>query len=318
MSGTGQHYLITGANGFVGRRLVAGLLGRPNTLSITQLDLAFTTASSDERLKTVTGSIADIKLVRDLCVDPIDCIFHLACIPGGAAEANFDLGKAVNLDGTIGLLESLRQLSKAPKFVFTSSVGVFGAPPATIADDTPPSPVWSYGAHKAACEYLVADYTRKGWIDGRTVRLPAIVPRPPIRNGAVSIFQSDLIHELSAGREFVCPVSALASTWWMSLDCCVENLLLAAEIDGSLLKGDRTYTLPVLRTTIAEVVSGIATLFGTDAEALISYAPVAQVEKMFGMLPPVVVPLAEAVGFRNDGSVEQMLKSALRSMLNGR
>ena len=306
------HILITGANGFVGQRLSERLLhsGLP-IQSLALLDIRFDSVPDDKRVLAITGSIADSAVVRSALASQPGVVVHMACIPGGAAEDNFDLGRQVNLDATLHLLEAMRDLPAPPVFVYTSSVGVFGDPPAVVTDETPPSPRWSYGTHKAIGELLVSDYTRKGWIDGRSVRLPGIVPRPAIRNGAITIFQSDLIRELAAGRPVVCPVSPAATPWWMSVECCVDNLMIAATMEASRLKADRTYTLPVLRAAVSEIVDELVARFGDGILANLQYQPVAAMEAQFGRLPEVSVPAAEALGFRHDGTVRELVRRAL-------
>jgi nucleoside-diphosphate-sugar epimerase len=307
--------LITGANGFLGKKLVDRLLHadalRGESAELTLVDLQFERTWDDPRVSIVAGSIAEPATIASALTAWPDVVFHMACVPGGASEKNFDLGLQVNLNATLALLEGLRRAPKPPVFIYTSSVGVFGDPPAMVTDETPPSPRWSYGAHKAIGEVLVSDYTRKGWIDGRALRLPGIVARPPVQNGAITLFQSDIIRELSAGRRVTCPVGPAATPWWMSAECCVDNLVLASRLDAKLLKADRTYTLPLLRVSIQEVVTAIAAVAHSDAATNIDYRPDAAVEAQFGRLPPVEVPMAEALGLASDGTVEEMVRRAL-------
>ena len=161
-------------------------------------------------------------------------MFHLASVPGGAAESSFELGLRVNLEATVELLEALRNTTSVPRYVFASTIGVYGVPmPDVIGEDTIPAPSLSYGAHKLIGEILAADYSRRGHIDGVSLRLPGIVARPPQASGMLSAFLSDMLREVAAGHRFVCPVAKTGVSWWMSRSCVVDNLLHAAELPQS-------------------------------------------------------------------------------------
>jgi nucleoside-diphosphate-sugar epimerase len=175
-----------------------------------------------------------------------------------------------------------------------------------------PEPSLSYGAQKYIGEVLVADYGRRNFVDGRSVRIPGIVARPPTK-GMLSIFLSDLIRELSAGRSFVCPVAPDAPSWWMSRPGIVDNLLHATTLGSQIVSRQRTFLMPVLRLTIAEVVAGIARLHGNEVFDRVSYRPDAKLQAQFANYPPMHCPRAEAAGFRNDGTVEALVKRALET-----
>ncbi|MES2260892.1 MAG: NAD-dependent epimerase/dehydratase family protein [Pseudomonadota bacterium] len=316
-----MHILITGANGFVGAHLVRRLLadGRvgddgPAIATLTLVDIALDGAPDDSRVRRVVGSIADPEVLKAAFKEPVDHVFHLASIPGGAAEKNYELGLAVNLQASIGILECLRRQGSAARLVFASTVAVYGAPmPARVDDATPMRPRLSYGAHKLATEVLIEDYSRRGWIDGRIVRLPGIVARPAEPSGLLSAFMSDIFWRLSAGERFVCPVSPQATAWWMSVGCCVDNLLHAASLPAAAVAARRAYTLPVQRLSIAAVVDGLAAIYGDLRRDLISFEPDAALEAAFGSMPPLDTKAAEAIGFRHDGSVAALIAGALRA-----
>jgi nucleoside-diphosphate-sugar epimerase len=241
----------------------------------------------------------------------VDCVFHLASVPGGAAERNFELGLKVNLESTINLLEVLRATGTNPRLVFASTVGVYGVPlPEVIDEDSLPLPSLSYGAHKYASEVLLADYARRGFVDGRALRIPGIVARPPT-NGMLSIFLSDLIRELSAGRSVVCPVEPHAPSWWMSRPCVVDNLLHAAALPQSALPSQRSFLLPVQRLSMDDVVRGIAARCGQEVLGRVSYRPDAKLQEQFANSPPLRSPRAEGAGFRHDGDVATLIHRAL-------
>lgn len=310
--------LITGAAGFVGALLTERLLadaealGRPlGQLMLADIRLSVTTA--DARVRLFEGNIANSAFLERLASEKPDLVFHLASIPGGAAERDQDLGAAVNLHGVIGLLERLANADAPPVVVFTSTVAVYGAPLPSLVDATTPArPVTSYGAHKLMTEILLADMSRRGVLDGRSVRLPGIVARPPQANGHVSAFMSNLFHALRAGEPFICPVSPHASCWWMSAERCVDNLLHAARIPAAALRGrGRVWALPVLHLRIEEVVERLAARYGADRLELVKYAPVEQVEAVFARQPPIDASEALALGFRDDGSTDALVRRAL-------
>ena len=308
--------LITGANGFIGRQLVARLLAAPPPAlagfrELVLMDLCFAESAPDARVRYAEGSIADRDLLEAVFERPFDLIFHLACIAGGAAEERFDLGRQVNLESTMRLLELARRQAVPPKIVFSSSIGVYGELPPLVTDDTPARPTWSYGTHKLIGELLMSDYTRKRFVDARSLRFPGIVARPPDPSGALSAFLSDLIREVAQGKRFKLPVSPGAYSWWMSVGCCIDNVLRAATLPAAGLGAGRVWMLPPLRASIEEVVDGLARVYNVPARELVSYAPLPEIEERFGRLPEARFERSEAMGFHNDGSVDAMVRRAL-------
>ena len=312
--------LITGAGGFIGRALGLrllhddGVLGQPLSRLIL-LDQAAVPMPADPRVQILEGDIADPTLLRRALADGVHCLFHLASVPGGLAERDYALGERVNLGATLELFHQLREQPQAPVLVFASSVAVYGAVlPAQMDEATPAAPSLSYGAHKLIGELLLRDFSRRGWIDGRALRLPGVVARPraPLgSSGLMSAYMSELLHALAAGETYTCPVSAQAVSWWMSARCCVDNLIRAATLPAEAMNADRTWVLPVLRFTMAEVVEALARQFGDDRRSLVRYAPNAALEAAFGSHPPLHTPQARAVGFTDDGSIEALLRNAL-------
>ena len=313
-----MHIVITGANGFIGGQLARRIIRQPGALTgskkiarLSLIDREFKQAPESDRVKLFEGSFTDGEVLNSVLADkPADMVFHLASVPSGMTENNPALGEEVNVLGALRLLQRLREQNNKPAVIFASSIAVYGKPVVDLVDETVlPAPNLSYGSHKIAGEVLVADYSRRNWIKGCSVRIPGIVARPPEPNGAVSIFFSDLIRQLSNGEPFTCPVSASAKSWLMSISCCVDNLITAAKIDTS---GNTTWTLPALHVEIQELVQELDTLYPQhNVMQLIRYEPDSWVEENFGSYPPIHCPNAERVGFRHDGNLETLIRNAL-------
>lgn len=309
--------MVTGANGFVGRALVRRLLengqlrGQPIS-AVLALDMELQGLPEDPRLRRHRASVTDAAALRRALADGVDVVFHLVSIPGGAAEDRYTLGYQVNLQASLELLDQLRGLARPPLLVYASSVAVYGSElPARMSESAVPSPVLSYAAHKRMIELALVDLARRGEIDGRAVRLPGIVARPREPNGLRSAFMSDLMQAFAAGEGYRCPVSAQAQAWWMSLACCVDNLLHAAELDSVALGAQRVWQLPLLRLSIAQVIDALAAVYGQERRALIEFAPEPALEALFGRYPPMSTPQSRALGFRHDGSGAALVRNAL-------
>lgn len=317
-----MHIVITGADGFIGQALVRRLLspageqqlgGKPTR--VTLLDMRIATQYDDPRVVALPGSIADNDLLKQAIGSGVDVFIHLASIPGGAAEQNFDLGMQVNLYATINILEALRATGRKSRVVFASTIAVYGTEmPPVIDENTLPDPFLSYGTHKLMGEYLIADYSRKGFIDGVSVRIPGIVARPPAAAGMLSAFLSDIITSLSMGKSFVCPVSEKGTSWFMSRACMVDNLIHAATLAPEIAAKKRTWQMPVLRLSMRELVQAIAELYGKEVLTRVSYEPNAKLEAGFANQPPLNVPASLAAGFRNDGDAKTLVKRALEGL----
>ena len=310
------HVVVTGAQGFIGQVLVKRLLkdglGGKSVRRLSGVDVAFEAPHADAPVTHITGSIADAAVRAKAYAAPVDAVFHLASVPGGAAEKNYDLGRSINLDATVGLLEDLRGQARPPRFVFASTVAVYGEKlPAVVDEATLPAPALSYGAHKLAGEFLVADATRKGWVQGCSLRLPGVVARPGTGAGLMSAFMSQLFWKLQAGQAITVPVSPEGIAWWISAETCAANLLHAATLNAADLNAQRSYQLPALHLTMAQVVNALAARFGADCAGLVTYAPEPMIERLFARYPPLKTPAAERLGFRHDGNVNQLVERAL-------
>ena len=268
--------LITGGGGFLGARLARTLLARGhlNGRDITQMvltDIAPPPADllADSRVSARTGPL--LTHTEALREEPFDGVFHLASAVSGECEADFDLGLRSNIDSTRALLDALRANvnagGAAARVVFSSSVAVFGPDPmvplpSVVADDTLPMPQTSYGMHKLVCEHLVADYTRKGYIDGRAARLMTVTVRPGRPNGAASSFFSGIIREPLAGVESVCPVSDDVSHPVSSPSRTVDGLIAVFEASREAFGGRGALNLPALNVRVADMLDALGQVAG--------------------------------------------------------
>lgn len=310
-----SHILITGAGGFVGRALASRLQEEPQH-RLTLIDRAFDGAPAAPRTRQIPGSFGDAAVLDAALDEPADIVFHLASIPGSLAEREHALGCQVNLLATLALAHRLaaqgRRQRRAPRLVFASSVAVYGPLGAeTVHEDQPPRPAISYGAHKLMAEIELADLSRRGELDAVSLRLPGIVARPATESGHGSAFMSLVMHRLAAGEPYACPVSAQATAWWMSLACCIENLLHAAAMSTAEAPASRSWQLPVLRLSMEQVLAALEERYGAHCRQLLSYAPDAAIEALFGRYPGLATPGALAAGFRHDGDAGRLIQRAL-------
>ncbi len=277
--------LITGGGGFVGARLARTLLARGQLAgqAITQLvltDIAPPPADllADPKVSARTGALLD--QCRDLQAESFDAVFHLASAVSGECEADFDLGLRSNIDSTRALLDALRanvNAGGAPaRLVFSSSVAGFGPDPALpwtglVDDRTIPTPQTSYGTHKLICEHLIADYTRKGYIDGRAARLMTVTVRPGRPNGAASSFFSGIIREALAGIESVCPVDASVSHPMSSPARTIDGLIAVFEASRDAFQGRTAINLPALNVRVADMLDALEQVAGKAVRARVRF-----------------------------------------------
>lgn len=273
--------LITGAAGMIGRKLTARLLrdGEVATRAISHLDLhdivpPEVPASAAFAVRCLTGDLSDPGAASTLVASRPDIIFHLAGVVSGEAEANFDLGYRVNLDGTRALFDAVRLAAYRPRVVFASSIAVFGAPfPDVIPDEFHPTPLTSYGTQKLMAELLLADYTRRGLVDGIGIRLPTICVRPGKPNKAASGFFSSIIREPLNGQEAIVPVPRAVVHTHASPRSAVTFLIHAAGLDGAAVGPRRNLTMPGVAVSVGEQIEALQRAAGTDIVRLIRDEP---------------------------------------------
>ncbi len=341
-----MNILITGGAGFVGRDLARTLLhqgelalGSTARDAATQpieritlfdqraaLDNLPTNFLDDPRLHARSGDISSADDVRD-AVQGTDVIIHLAAVVSGGAEADFDLGVRVNLHGTLALLEGCRALGTTPYFVFASSIAVFGgALPPVVEDDTATVPQSSYGIQKAAGELLVQDFSRKGFVDGRVLRLPTVVVRGGKPNKAASTFASSIIREPLQGQRAVCPVSPETAMWIGSPRRAVENIIHALRLPAEAFESasesnvvtNRIVTLPGLTVTIRQLVEALEKLGGPGVVERIDWQHDPFVDKLVqGWAARFNPARAQQLGFRGDESAEEIIRVFIADELRG-
>jgi D-erythronate 2-dehydrogenase len=277
------HILVLGAAGMIGRKLTERLSrdGRLGRRGITRLTLhdVFTPqkpASATFPVTVTTGDFVGAEAAARLVADRPDVIFHLAAVVSGEAEADFEKGYRINLDGTRHLLEAIRAAGDGycPRLVFTSSIAVYGGPfPPAISDEFLSAPLTSYGTEKAICELLLTDYTRRGFLDGIGIRLPTICVRPGQPNKAASGFFSNIIREPLAGQPAILPVSESVRHWHASPRSAIGFLLHAATLDSDVIGPRRNFNMPGLSATVEEQIAALKAVAGAAVVARIRREP---------------------------------------------
>ena len=319
------HCLIIGAAGMLGAGLVdallarGGIAGRPvekmTLFDIFEASARDTTVPLDIR----TGDLSVAGTAEALIESRPDVIYHLAAIVSGEAERDFEKGYRINLDGTRVLLEAIRQAQTStpgyrPRFVFTSSLAVFGSPlPDVIEDDQILTPRSSYGTQKAIGELLVADYSRRGFVDGIGIRLPTICIRPGKPNAAASGFFSGILREPLAGKPAVLPVATSVRHWFASPRAAIGYLVHAAEVDTAGLSESRNLTMPGVSATVADEIAALRKIAGEEAVALIRHEPDPAIEAIISTWPKAFdTKRALSLGFEPDASFEAIVEAYLQ------
>ncbi|MCO4892343.1 SDR family oxidoreductase [Cupriavidus sp. WGtm5] len=315
-----MNVLITGGAGFLGLQLARLLLQR-GTLNLdgkavsferlTLLDVVAPQGLDDARVRVVTGDLSDPAVLRRAIDQDTGAVFHLAAVVSGQAEADFELGMRVNLDASRALLETCRELGHKPRVLFTSSVAVYGGElPPVVQDDTALNPQSSYGVQKAIGELLLSDYSRRGFVDGRVLRLPTISVRPGKPNAAASSFASGIIREPLAGVAANCPVAPETRLWLLSPRAAVAALVNGIELAGERLGNRRVINLPGLSVTAAGMVEALRRVAGDAVADLVTWEREERVEKIVGTWPAAWnAERALALGFESDASFDAVIRA---------
>jgi nucleoside-diphosphate-sugar epimerase len=323
-----MHVLIIGGAGMIGAKLAQRLVkdgtvaGKPID-ALTLVDVVAPTAPSgaEFKIKTEAADLSTPGVAERILADKPDMIFHLAAIVSGEAEADFEKGYRVNLDGTRYLFEAIRKIGGGykPRVVFTSSIAVFGAPfPDAIHDEFFETPLTSYGTQKAIDELLLSDYTRRGFMDGIGIRLPTICVRPGKPNKAASGFFSNIIREPLAGQEAVLPVSEDVRHWHASPRSAVGFLIHAAGLDGEKVGPRRNLTMPGVAATVGEQIAALRKVAGDNVVARIKREPDPTIIKIVAGWPRNFKPeRAPALGFKAEKDFEEIIRIHIADELGG-
>jgi nucleoside-diphosphate-sugar epimerase len=311
--------LITGGAGFVGARLARTLLAR-GTLAgapIDQIVLAdqFPPPAdllAEPRVRAMTGPL--LEQCARFAAERFDGVYHLASAVSGECELDFDLGMRSNLDSTRALLDALRAAGNVPRLVFSSSVAVFGPDPGrpmppVVADETLPAPQTSYGTQKLMCEQLIADMTRKGFIDGRAARLMTVTVRPGKPNAAASSFFSGIIREPLAGVPAICPVDASVSHPVASPARTIDALVRVYEASRDEMRGRLALNLPALNVTVQQMLDALETVAGPKVRALVKFQRDERIANIVANWPTgASATRANALGLGGDASFEDIIR----------
>jgi nucleoside-diphosphate-sugar epimerase len=312
--------VVTGGAGFLGVRLARKLLrrgrlndreGRAREIDrLVLVDVTEPPSLDDARVSRVTGDISDRQLLDTVIDASTDSVFHLAAVVSGMAEADFDLGMRINVDATRRLFDACRAHGRRPRVVFTSSVAVFGGDlPERISEATALNPQTSYGIEKAIGELLLADYTRRGFIDGRALRLPTISVRPGRPNAAASSFASGIIREPLNGEDAVCPVGPDARLWLASPETAIDSLVAAHELASERLGTCRWIDVAGISVTVGEMVSALERIAGPEVAARVRWQSDARIETMVRGWPgDGDNTRARALGFPVDEGIDAIIQ----------
>jgi len=313
----------------IGRKLIASLLATPELIgcdgekseisSITAFDVIppDPPLPEDVRLNFIMGEISDANAIGVMIDDDTDTIFHLAAVVSAQAEEDFDLGMRVNLDGTRTVLERCRALDHAPRVVYASSVAAFGGEmPEVINDAVTPNPQTTYGVTKVIGEYLIDDYSRKGFIDGRALRLPTIVVRPGRPNKAASTWASSILREPLAGHTAVCPVTEGTKMWMLSPRRVVEAFRHAQSLKPEAWGSHRVVNLPGITGSVAESLQALSRAGGNSARARVEFKHDAFIQDIVdGWANTFATPRGDAMGFNADTGLDEIVSVFLEDDL---
>ena len=318
-----MNVLITGGAGFLGQKLAKRLLEKgslKNAQGVEEkidrlflFDIVAANDFSDPRVTVVSGNIGSEEDLAKVLDAQTASVFHLAAIVSSQAEADFDLGMRINVDAFRLLLERCRQLGHCPKVLFASSVAVYGGSlPAVVQDDTALNPKSSYGIQKAMGELMLADFSRKGFVDGRGLRLPTISIRPGKPNKAASSFASGIIREPLNDEDTVCPVSPETRLWLLSPRQVIENMIWAHDLGPAGFQQNRMVNLPGINVAVSEMIEALRQVAGAAKLDRIRWEADATIQRIVGSWPACWnAERALAMGFKGDASFEEVIRAYL-------
>ncbi|WP_223536377.1 D-erythronate dehydrogenase [Pseudomonas sp. GL-B-16] len=323
-----MNILVTGAAGFLGRRLIEALLrgsltdrtGQSRPIGqIVAFDMVELTGIDDPRVKVVCGDIANPEVLERLIDANTDSIFHLAAVVSSQAEGDFELGMRINFTATQNMLERVRRLGTCPKWVMTSSVAVFGGQlPERVRDDQVWAPQSSYGTQKAMNDLLLADYSRRAFVDGRSLRMPTIVVRPGKPNLAASSFASGIIREPLNGQPSVCPVPLDTRLWLMSPAQAIRNLIHGHELSGEQLTEGRVINMPGLSITVERMIDALRQTAGEEVAGRIRMERNPAIERIVGSWPGAFcATYSRDLGFTADEDFTDVIEQFINEYLPG-
>ena len=316
--------VITGGGGFIGFKLAKALLARgalagadgtaQKITGVILVDQAFPDLPKDARLEMLSGDISDPGFAARAIAPDTGSVFHLAAVVSGAAEADFDLGMRVNLQGMRNVLDQARRIfdttARPPRLVFASSVAAFGGElPEILDDSTTPAPQTSYGSQKVISEYLVSDFSRKGYVDGRSLRLPTVVVRPGKANAAASSFASAVVREPLNGIAYECPLPPETGVWLLSPRRVVEAFIHAHDLSAVKWDSNRVVNLPGITVTVAEMIAAMGKVAGSHVAKRVSQKFDARIHAIVKTWPVrFATTRALALGFKADPGIETVIR----------